>query len=219
MTGGDAERAFSGHQIEAGRKLFAGPCDFVMGVAALDQLPEPIGCEVAFAGRSNVGKSSLLNTLTGRKALARTSNTPGRTRELNYFDIGGKLYLVDMPGYGYARAEKKLITKWNDLIRAYLRGRAPLRRVFVLIDSRHGLKAGDLETMELLDEAAVTYQIVLTKADKMKPEPLAKILTSVKQAIARRPAAHPDFHVTSSAKGTGIGELRAEIAVLAAADK
>lgn len=214
MTGAP-DPNFTARQIETGRKIFAGACDFVMGVAALAQLPDPLSCEVAFAGRSNVGKSSLLNALTGRKALARTSNTPGRTRELNYFNIAGALYLVDMPGYGYARAEKRLIEKWNALIRGYLRGRASLRRVFILVDSRHGLKAGDLETMDLLDETAVPYQIVMTKADKVKPEPLAAVIAGVTKALAKRPAAHPDIHLTSSVKGDGIAELRAEIVVLA----
>lgn len=215
MSEGGTASEFSARQIETGRKLFAGECSFVKGVAAISQLPEPLDCEVAFAGRSNVGKSSLLNALTGHKALARTSNTPGRTRELNYFSIGGVLYLVDMPGYGYARAEKRLIEQWNALIRDYLRGRASLRRVFVLIDSRHGLKAGDLEMMDLMDEAAVTYQVVMTKADKMKPEPLKKVLSAVEHGLSKRPAAHPQIHLTSSVKGDGIAELRAEVAVLA----
>ncbi|MGI9480892.1 MAG: ribosome biogenesis GTP-binding protein YihA/YsxC [Hyphomicrobiales bacterium] len=211
---GETDSAFSAQQIETGRKLFAGECTFLKGVAAISQLPEPLGCEVAFAGRSNVGKSSLLNALTGRKALARTSNTPGRTRELNYFDIGGVLYLVDMPGYGYARAEKRLIEQWNALIRDYLRGRASLRRVFVLVDSRHGLKAGDLEMMDLMDETAVIYQVVMTKADKMKPGPLQKVVASVTEGLSKRPAAHPDIHLTSSVKGDGIAELRAEIVTM-----
>jgi GTP-binding protein len=209
------EQVFTPRQIEVGRKIFAGACEFVMGVASLSQLPEALSCEVAFAGRSNVGKSSLLNALTGHNTLARTSNTPGRTRELNYFKIADAFYLVDMPGYGYARAEKRLIEKWNSLVRGYLRGRAPLRRVFILVDSRHGLKAGDLETMDLLDETAVPYQIVMTKADKMKPEPLEAVITKVKTGLAKRPAAHPQIHLTSSVKGDGIGELRAEIVTLA----
>ncbi len=214
-SGGAPDSAFSESQLETGRKLFAGQCTFVMGVAKIEQLPDPMDCEVAFAGRSNVGKSSLLNALTGHNALARTSNTPGRTRELNYFNINDALFLVDMPGYGYARAERKLIEQWNVLIRDYLRGRAALRRVFILVDSRHGLKSSDLEMMDMLDETAVMYQVVLTKADKMKPGPLEKIVTSVEAALAKRPAAHPELHLTSSVKGVGIPALRAEIAMLA----
>lgn len=216
MTAADDEDgAFTPRQIETGRKLFAGECVFVMGVVAIAQLPEPMACEIAFAGRSNVGKSSLLNALTGHKALARTSNTPGRTRELNYFNIGNALYMVDMPGYGYARAERRLIEQWQKLIRDYLRGRAALRRVFVLVDSRHGLKTGDIEMMDLMDETAVTYQIVMTKSDKVKPDALKKTLSDVKSGLAKRPAAHPEIHLTSSVKGVGIAELRAEMAVLA----
>ncbi|MEM7425812.1 MAG: ribosome biogenesis GTP-binding protein YihA/YsxC [Pseudomonadota bacterium] len=212
-----AEAEFTDSQIEAGRLLFAQGSDFVLGAARLDQLPEPLPCEVAFAGRSNVGKSSLLNALTGRKALARTSNTPGRTRELNYFQVGSVLHIVDMPGYGYARAEKALVAKWQDLIRKYLGGRPNLRRVFVLIDSRHGLKANDLEIMDLLDEAAVIYQVVLTKVDKLKKGELDKVVSQVREGLRKRPAAHPELHLTSSAKGTGIAELRADIAVLSGA--
>ncbi|MGI9373771.1 MAG: ribosome biogenesis GTP-binding protein YihA/YsxC [Hyphomicrobiales bacterium] len=212
---GALETTFSESQLETGRKLFAGQCTFIMGVAEIEQLPAPMNCEVAFAGRSNVGKSSLLNALTGHNALARTSNTPGRTRELNYFNINDALFLVDMPGYGYARAERKLIEQWNILIRDYLRGRAALRRVFILIDARHGFKSSDLEMMDMLDETAVTYQIVLTKADKMKPGPLAEIVAGVEAGLAKRPAAHPEIHLTSSVKGVGIPHLRAEIAMLA----
>ena len=203
---------FTEAQVEAGRLLFAQGSDFVMGAAKLAQLPEPLACEIAFAGRSNVGKSSLLNALTGRKALARTSNTPGRTRELNYFRVGDSLHIVDMPGYGYARAEKALVAKWQSLIRTYLSGRPNLRRVFVLIDSRHGIKPNDLEIMDLLDEAAVIYQIVLTKVDKLKKGEIEKVVAKTKGALAKRPASHPELHLTSSAKGTGIEELRADIA-------
>jgi GTP-binding protein len=208
---------FSPEQIEAGRLLFAGPCDFQKGVVALAGLPSDERVEVAFAGRSNVGKSSLLNALTGRKALARTSNTPGRTREINYFALGDTHYLVDMPGYGYARAEKRQVEAWNRLIRSYLRARASLRRVFVLIDARHGIKPNDTAIMTMLDEAAVSFQVVLTKADKLKAEALAALAQSVAQALRRHPAAHPEMHVTSSEKRTGIEELRAEIQALAGA--
>ena len=208
------DQEFSATELEAGRLLFAGPCDFLMGATSLAQLPEAAPCEVAFAGRSNVGKSSLLNALTGRRALARTSNTPGRTRELNYFQIGPSLHLVDMPGYGYARAQKTLVAAWQKLIRAYLRGRPTLRRVFVLADSRHGIKPNDLEIMDLMDEAAVIYQVVLTKADKLKKGEQDRLLERVSGQLLKRPAAHPQLHLTSSEKGTGIAELRAEVARL-----
>ncbi len=210
-----AQAPFSAKQLEAGRILFAKGSDFVLGAAKLAQLPESLACEVAFAGRSNVGKSSLLNALTGRKALARTSNTPGRTRELNYFKVGDDLHIVDMPGYGYARAEKALVAKWQSLIRNYLSGRPNLRRVFVLIDSRHGLKPNDMEIMDLLDEAAVIYQGVLTKIDKLKKGELDKVVERTRAGMSKRPAAHPELHLTSSEKGTGIPELRADIAILA----
>jgi len=203
--------------IEAGRVLFAGPAEFLMGVAAIEQLPAAFDVEVAFAGRSNVGKSSLFNALARRKELARTSNTPGRTRELNYFvAASGRLALVDMPGYGYARAEKKLVRAWQAIIMAYLRGRPNLRRVFVLIDARHGIKPNDIETLDQLDEAAVNYQIVLTKADKLKDPERQAVLAKTQGAIARRPAAHPRVHLTSAVKGTGIEALRAEIAAMLA---
>jgi GTP-binding protein len=195
--------------------LFAGPVEFLKGVARLDDLPPPFEVEVAFAGRSNVGKSSLLNALTARRGMARTSNTPGRTRELNYFLAGGgRLAIVDMPGYGYARAEKKLVAAWQAIIMAYLKARPQLRRVFVLVDARHGLKAIDRETLDALDEAAVNYQIVLTKADKLKAAERDKVLDATRAAIARRPAAHPAVLLTSAVKGWGIAELRAEIASL-----
>jgi GTP-binding protein len=208
---------FDAETIEAGRKLFAGPCDFVKGVTRLEDLPETGPVEIAFAGRSNVGKSSLLNALTGRNTLARTSNTPGRTRELNFFALGDRAYLVDMPGYGYARIEKARSAAWQRLIRAYLAGRVELARVFVLIDARHGIKPNDEETMALMDEAAVSYQTVMTKADKPKPAELEAVIAATTAVLAKRPAAHPVIHVTSSAKGTGIDLLRAEVAALVAA--
>ena len=206
-------REYEPEEIERGRLLFAGGVMFRMGVASLSQLPPAFPLEVAFAGRSNVGKSSLLNALTGRKDIARTSNTPGRTRELNYFEVAeGQVALVDMPGYGYAKAEKKLVKSWQSIIMGYLQGRPNLRRVFVLIDSRHGTKANDLETLDQLDEAAVSYQIVLTKSDKLKQSERDKVLAATAQAISKRPAAFPDVIITSSEKGWGIPELRAEIA-------
>ncbi|MGF1545273.1 MAG: ribosome biogenesis GTP-binding protein YihA/YsxC [Parvularculaceae bacterium] len=199
---------------EAGRKLFAGPCDFMLGVVGMDKLPPEGGAEAAFAGRSNVGKSTLLNALTGRSNLARTSNTPGRTREINYFDLGGEMRLVDLPGYGYARASRTDVQRWTKLTRDFFRGRAPLRRVFILVDSRHGLKPADADAMDLLDEAAVSYQIVLTKIDKIKPTALCAVREAVASAIARRPAAHPAVMATSAEKGDGVPELRAEISAL-----
>jgi GTP-binding protein len=201
-------------RIEAGRQMFARPWQFITAAPGLDSLPGPTGIEVAFAGRSNVGKSSLLNALTGQTTLARTSNTPGRTRALNYFADAGDLIIVDMPGYGYARASKADSTAWNALVFAYLRGRANLRRVYLLIDSRHGLMANDTEVLNLLDKAAVSYQVVLTKADKLKPGALARVVGQVSAAISRRAAAYPEIVATSSEKGTGIDLLRAELATL-----
>jgi GTP-binding protein len=211
-AGGDAEA----RALENGRLLFAQPCRFLVSAAGPDQLPEDALPEVAFAGRSNVGKSSLVNALTGRKTLARTSNTPGRTRLLNFFDLGGRLVLVDLPGYGYARASKAAIRQWTGLTRLYLEGRADLQRVCLLIDARHGLKAADLEVMALLDRAAVSYQAVLTKADKTKAGALAEIVGTIQARLARHPAAHPEILVTSVVSGTGIAQLRAAIAALAA---
>ncbi|MDI9407985.1 MAG: ribosome biogenesis GTP-binding protein YihA/YsxC [Candidatus Pacebacteria bacterium] len=200
-------------RLERGRLLFAGPCDFVKGVVQLDHLPEAVLPEVAFAGRSNVGKSSLINGLTGRKYLARASNTPGRTRELNYFDLGGRLWLVDMPGYGYAEAAKSDVARWTELIMLYLRGRANLNRVFLLIDSRHGVKANDLETMKMLDAAAVVYQLVLTKADKLSTEKARQeVYELTLAAVAKRPAAFPEVIMTSSETGRGMDLLRAAVA-------
>ncbi len=197
---------------EAGRKLFAGPVDFVKGVVAMDGLPPADRLEVCFAGRSNVGKSSLINALTGRKALARTSNTPGRTQEINYFDVGGQFYLVDLPGYGFAEAPVAVVAKWQALLKSYLAGRATLRRAFVLIDMRHGVKKVDEEIMGLLNRAAVTFQVVLTKSDKISQTAQEKTLAQVRSALARHPAAYPELLVTSSEKGEGIASLRAIIA-------
>ena len=208
------EPRFEPEEIERGRLLFARPIQFLMGVAKLDQLPEARGTEIAFAGRSNVGKSSLLNALAGRGDLARTSNTPGRTRELNYFEAGSGLVIVDMPGYGYARADKAAKAGWQRLVRAYLAGRPNLRRVFVLVDARHGVTSPDHRIMDLLDEAAVSYQVVLTKADKLLKPAFAEMEAAVAAALKKRPAAHPELHATSSVTGLGMAELRAEIAAL-----
>jgi GTP-binding protein len=201
--------------IEKGRLLFAKPCDFVLGAARLDHIPESRLPEVAFAGRSNVGKSSLVNALTGRKTLARVSNTPGRTREINFFRLSDTLMLADLPGYGFARASKAQSESWGALIFEYLRGRPNLRRVILLIDSRRGLLTNDVEVMTLLDRAAVSYQLVLTKTDKLKPEELAAISSRVSAESRTHGAAHPELIATSAVSGTGIAELRAELAALA----
>ncbi|MEX0853410.1 MAG: ribosome biogenesis GTP-binding protein YihA/YsxC [Bauldia sp.] len=201
-------------KLEAGRRMFARPWRFLAGVAAVAELPAPEGIEVAFAGRSNVGKSSLINALTGRKALAKTSNAPGRTRQLNRFGAEADVTVVDMPGYGYARAPKKEIAAWTRTVFDYLRGRANLRRVYLLVDARHGLKANDREALDVLDKAAVSYQVVLTKCDKPKPAALDAVVAETRDAIAKRPAAHPQLIATSAATGTGIDALRAEIAGL-----
>ncbi len=202
--------------LEAGEALFQLPCDFLMGVVAAAGLPTARALEVAFAGRSNVGKSSLLNALVSRKALARTSNTPGRTREINFFTLGADIYLVDLPGYGYARASKTQIKGWNRLIEDYIKGRATLRRVFLLIDARHGLKATDTLILELMDASAVSYQAVLTKADKVSAEALARVIAESAAALATHPAAYPDVLVTSARKGVGLAELKEAIATLLA---
>ncbi len=199
---------------ETARKLFAQAWSFALEIRAVADLPPSDAVEVAFAGRSNVGKSSLINALTGQKSLARTSNTPGRTQGLIFFAGPPGLTLVDMPGYGYAAAPKKTVAAWTGLIRDYLRGRVNLRRVFLLIDARHGVKANDEAVMTLMDEAAVTYQIVLTKADKPKPGELAKVIAATRAAIAKRPAAFPEILVTSSVTGAGMEELRGVIAGL-----
>jgi GTP-binding protein len=199
--------------VEQARKLFSGPVDFLKSAPSLKFLPNPECPEIAFAGRSNVGKSSLLNALTNRKGLARTSNTPGRTQELNFFDVGRppQIRLVDMPGYGFAEAPKDLVKRWRFLVNDFLRGRAVLRRAFVLVDSRHGLKPVDLEIMEMLDGAAVNYQLVLTKADKIKPTELARIQEQTAVQAAKHAAAHPQLIATSSETGSGIAELRTAI--------
>lgn len=197
---------------EVGRKLFAGEIDFLKGVVAMSGLPSDDRIEVCFAGRSNVGKSSLINAVTGRKALARASNTPGRTQEINFFTLGDSRYLVDLPGYGYANAPVKVVEKWQALLKQYLSGRANLRRAFVLIDSRHGIKPVDEEIMTLLDKSAVTFQAVLTKADKIKPPQQSAVLDQVRAKLSKHPAAFPELVMTSSEKGDGIATLRSIIA-------
>lgn len=199
---------------EAGRLLFAGPVDFVKGVTTMAALPPADRLEVCFAGRSNVGKSSLINALTGRKNLARASNTPGRTQEINYFALGESRYLVDLPGYGFAEAPVAVVAKWQALLKQFLAGRQTLRRAFVLIDARHGVKAVDEEILKLLDRSAVTFQAVLTKVDKINRTERAAVIEQVKGALVKHPAAYPEIVVTSSEKGEGIETLRALIATL-----
>ena len=206
---------FTPEAIEAARVLFARPAEFVMGAVAIDGLPEPDLPEVAFAGRSNVGKSSLINALVARHRLARASNEPGRTREVNFFLLDERLRLVDLPGYGFARASKGTTTKFQNLGRSYLRGRPNLARVYLLIDARHGLKSTDTEALDALDKAAVSYQIVLTKADKLKPAQVAAVTEATLKAVSRRPAAFPRVVATSAESKLGLAELKAEIALAA----
>ena len=209
---------FDKAQLEEGRLLFTKSCDFLLSATNMSQVPKTEIVEVAFAGRSNVGKSSLINSLTGRKTLARTSNTPGRTRQVNFFDLAGRLMLVDLPGYGYARAPKTEIAEWTTLIEDYLRGRAQLRRVCLLVDARHGPKETDRQAMALLDQSAVPYQIVLTKCDKLKEGQLQVRIDRILNDLSKHTAAHPHILVTSSRKGNGIIELQAHLAALAVLD-
>jgi len=210
-----AARERTAEQIEAARKLFAGPCDFVAGAGSLESLIPIALPEVAFAGRSNVGKSSLVNALTGRRTLARTSSSPGHTRQINFFDLGGRLFLVDLPGYGFAQVSRSMKETWQDLASAYLRGRPTLKRVCLLIDARHGVKDSDRETMKNLDAAAVSYQVVLTKADHLKAAAIPKAVAAAEAVARKHGAAHPKVLPTSSQTGFGIAELRAEIADVA----
>jgi len=205
---------FSSREIDAGRKLFAAPWDFIAATDTIERLPPMQGTEIAFAGRSNVGKSSLINALTNRKALARTSHTPGRTQELIFFSSDAPLRIVDMPGYGYAEAPKSKVASWTALIHAYLSGRQNLARVYVLIDGRHGLKDTDDAVLKTLDTAAVSYQIVLTKADQVKAAELETRIADTAAALAKRAAAFPEIIATSSREGAGMPELRATIARL-----
>lgn len=202
---------YNQESLKEAEAFFKQPCTFVLGVAKLEQLPLTEMPEVAFAGRSNVGKSSIINALTGQKGLAKTSNTPGRTQQLNYFNLGDKIHIVDLPGYGFAQAPESMVKQWQSLIFAYLQGRVNLKRVFVLIDSRHGIKKVDLEIMDMLDKAAVTYQIVLTKTDKISNKALEKVLNDTQKTIKEHAAAYVGVLATSSEKKSGLNELRYEI--------
>ncbi|MDA0652114.1 MAG: ribosome biogenesis GTP-binding protein YihA/YsxC [Proteobacteria bacterium] len=215
----DADSLIDAEALEYGRKLFERECRFVAGANSLEMLPDPTLTEIAFAGRSNVGKSSLINTLTRHNALARTSRTPGRTQQINFFQLGSELMLVDLPGYGFARASKEKIGNWTALIHAYLLGRPNLRRLCLLIDARHGLKKTDEAIMDELDKAAVVYQIVLTKADKMSRTAIEGLVKKIVAMFPKHPAAYPTIIVTSSRDGAGIEALRASLATLAAPDQ
>jgi GTP-binding protein len=206
------QRGRTPEEIEAARKLFAGPCEFIAGAASLESLPASSLPEVAFAGRSNVGKSSLVNALTGRRSLARTSSSPGHTRQINFFDLAGPLSLVDLPGYGFAQVSRSMKETWQDLASAYLRGRPTLKRVCLLIDSRHGVKDADRETMKNLDAAAVSYQLVLTKTDQLRQGDIPRAIAAAEAVARKHGAAHPKVLPTSSETGYGIPELRAEVA-------
>lgn len=206
---------FTKAELEKGRKIFAGNCHFIAGVDHLDRMIPATLPEIAFAGRSNVGKSSLINAITGQKALARTSHTPGRTQQVNFFNLCDKMHIVDLPGYGYARASKDKVKSWNVVIRTYLKGRPTLRRVCMLIDSRHGVKESDIEIMQMLNDAAVTFQIVLTKVDKVKKQELEKRYQEITELLQKHPAAFPQIAATSSAKNIGIAEIRALLADVA----
>ena len=205
---------FDNSTVKAAEAQFLRPCNFMLSVARLEQLPDADLDEIAFAGRSNVGKSSLINALFNQKKLAKTSSTPGRTQQLNFFNFDGKLYLVDLPGYGYAKAPEKMVKQWQNVLKTYLRGRPNLRRVFVLIDSRHGIKDEDLEIMKMLDVSAVSYQIVLTKTDKVSVSELEKAIAHTAEEISKHAAALPDIITTSSEKKIGLDLLKAEICSL-----
>ena len=210
----EISKELSKEALEEGRRLFVGENTFLKGVVAIEGLPSPNRTEICFAGRSNVGKSSLLNAVTGRKALARTSNTPGRTQEINFFSIGEKFYLVDLPGYGFAEAPLAVVKKWQNLLKLYLSGRQTLRRAFVLIDARHGIKKVDHEILSSLDKSAVTFQIVLTKTDKIKSPDFSTLIKSVSDDLSSHSAAYPEIIITSSNSGLGIPDLRSAIAAL-----